>query len=133
MVDSTKGEFGANNIPVALPLFDEEIFQKIPAVKTDAATPAGTTFRPGSALRPRLVLVETEQLSKPLAATLRTTARPAVGANRQKQQVVVERRHPAEPVEVYDYFAANQIQFLDAEDIDPENAVSWILEIYKKK
>jgi hypothetical protein len=162
---------------VALPLFDEEIFQKIPIVKpggrigdagnvdtaTAAKRPKGTvesisrgvtgqagevtaqpapvavgsggTVRPGTAaarsstasarpgaavqpgtvarpgeeapsFSPRLVHVETARVQQKVSKTkTTTTSSPA----KQLQ----------EPAEVYDYYAANQIRFLDDDVTEP--------------
>jgi hypothetical protein len=139
---------------VALPLFDEEIFQKIPVVGRAGPTarpdpparpspparpntpawpdksvlPAATTGRSGTvaarpdsaaaaaatppAFSPRLVRVEKE-----LIGVLTTSAKPAAAA---------VKKSVADLVEVYDYYAANQLQFSDdnandAIDVDNNN------------
>ena len=159
-----------NNIPVALPLFDEEIFQKIPvfgrpgptsrpdpparsAFSTRAATTyrpdttelpgtvakedtvrLGTTVRAGTnsrpttpaaapAFSPRLIRVETERVTQPP-----TASKPAAASTTTKTSAVVAAakapKSVADLVEVYDYYAANQIQFEDHDDDDDDAAAA---------
>jgi hypothetical protein len=141
---------------VALPLFDEEIFQKIPVVRPAVTGRPGTTNRPGTtgrpgptagarlterpgttsrpitsppaggaaaAFSPRLVHVEVEKVKKSTSTAPQT-------------QVSAGRHQPIPALEladVYDYFAANQIEFVDVEDVEKDDFRLDALHVEGKK
>jgi hypothetical protein len=151
------GEFGANNIPVALPLFDEEIFQKIPVVRPAVTGRPGTTNRPGTTGRPGPTAAGARPTERPGTTSRPITSPPAGGVapafsprlvhvevekvkksntTSSQTQVSAGQHQPIPSLEladVYDYFAANQIEFVDVEDVEKDDFRLDALHVEGKK